>query len=188
MPIPAVYAMIIAVLLGLGFSGGWSLSSKIAAGNLMQCEMDAQIAYTEQERYARERADLAAQSNERALVYVMQRITDAEQQSEELRNEIKKHTTGRDCITADARRVLQQSKAFAATTAANRVPANTASAAATNAAPATDPGHGHAFTRMSTDTDISDWSVTVAGLYDQCRERLEAIKLWDAGLESNGRH
>lgn len=185
MPLPAIYAMIIAVLLGLGFAGGWSLSSKIAAGNLMQCEMDAQIAYTEQERHARERADLAAQSNERALVYVMQRITDAEQQSEELRNEIKKHTTGRDCITADARRVLQQSKAFATTTT-NRVPADTASAAATNAAPAVSSGNGHAFTRMSTDTDMSEWAVTVAGLYDQCRERLEAIRLWDAGLD--GRH
>lgn len=185
MPIIAVYGMAIAVLLGMGFAGGYSLSDKIAAGNLAQCELDAQIAYTEQQQRARERADTAAKSNERALVYVMQRITSAEQQSEELRNEIKKHTTGRDCINADARGVLQQSKAFA-TASANRVPANPAGVDRAAAAPAANPGNRNVFARMSTDADMAGWAVAVAGLYEQCLSRIEAIGLWDAGLD--GRH
>lgn len=185
MPIIAVYGMAIAVLLGLGFAGGYTLSDKIAAGSLMQCELDAQIAYTEQQQRARDRADTAAKSSERAFAYAMQRITDAEQQSESLRNEIKKHTTGRDCISSDARGVLQQSKAFT-TTAANRVPANPAGADRTAAAPAANPGNRNVFERMSTDVDMGGWAASVAGLYEQCRQRVEAIKLWDAGLD--GRH
>lgn len=185
MPIIAVYGMAIAVLLGLGFAGGYTLSDKIAAGNLAQCELDAQIAYTEQQQRARDRARDAEKSSERALVYAMQRITSAEQQSEELRNDIKKHTTGRDCISSDARSVLQQSKAFA-TTAGNRVPANPAGADRTAAAITADPGNRHVFDRMSTDADMAGWSVSAAGLYEQCRQRVEAIRLWDAGLD--GRH
>ncbi|MDR4518943.1 MAG: hypothetical protein MRK00_16355 [Nitrosomonas sp.] len=173
MPIPALYAMAVAVILGAGFAGGYTLSSKIAAGNLKQCELDKSTMLLGAEREASERMQVAEESTQNAFAYAMNRIIDAEQQAEELRNEAKNHTTGRDCLSGNARRVLEQSAAFEQ----QRVPKNTRSADTTVAGTAEDTRN-----RATTDADIADWIATVSGLYDQCRGRVEAIAEWDNGM------
>lgn len=177
MPVPALYAMAVAVLLGIGFAGGFSLSSKIAAGEINQCELDKKSMRLDAEQESNDRTHAAAESTEQAFAYAMQRIIDAEQQAEELRNEAKTFTSGRDCLSGNARRVLEQSAAFAK----QRVPESAKSADTADTEAAANSSDGGA-SRATTDTDIADWIATVTGLYEQCRGRIEAIREWDEGL------
>ena len=172
------YLILIAAL--AGFGGGFFIASKTGAANLMQCERGKQRMLEDQAQESIERMQAAAQSTDYALTYAMRRIIAAEQQAGNLKNELKNYTTGRDCLSADARRVLQPAQATK-----QRVPKSAASADPTAAGSAANPGDGNE-TTASTDADIAGWIADASKLYDQCRARIDAINQWDAGLD--GRH
>ena len=171
------YLILIAAL--IGFGGGWFVAAKIGDANLMQCELSTETMLKTHEAETAERMRVAAKSTDNALVYAMNRIIDAEQQAEDLKNELKNYTTGRDCLSADARRVLQP-----ATAAKQRMSKGAASVDPAATGSAANPGDRNE-TTASTDADIAGWIVEASKLYEQCRERIEAIAIWDASL--NGR-
>lgn len=181
MPVIAVYAIIAAVLVGAGFAGGYSLSSKIADGEIARCELRGKEMVAAHQTETQQRMQTAKESTDKAMVYAMQRITEAEQQSEELRNEIKSYTTSRDCLSGNARSVLEQSAAFRKVEQ-QRVPKNTGGANPAAAGAAANTGDGDE-SRNTTDADIADWIAIVGGLYEQCRSRVEAIGKWNDGLD-----
>ncbi len=164
----------------IGFGGGFFVASKIGAENLMQCERGKQKMLEEQAQESVDRMQAAAQSTDKAMTYAMTRIIGAEQQAEKLKNELKNHATGRDCLSADALRVLQPASA-----AKQRMPKGAGSADSAAAGSAGNPGHGDE-TTASTDADIAGWIADAYRLYEQCRARIDAIGQWDAGL--NGRN
>lgn len=165
----------------IGFGGGWFVAAQIGDANLMQCELNTEKMLKTHEAETAERMRAAAQSTDNALAYAMNRIIGAEQQAEELKNELKKHTTGRDCLSAGARRVLESGAAFDK----QRMPEGAKSVDPAAAGSAANTGDG-SDTAASTDADIAGWISGAAALYEQCRARIDAIGQWDAGL--NGRH
>lgn len=78
----------------------------------------------------------------------------------ETQNALKKATTGRACLTADAVRLLN---APAAASAPVPAPARRA--------PPADAG-------IATDYDIARWASNARAQYDNCRARLDAIRKW----------
>lgn len=167
---------LIAIALLVGFGGGWFVASGVGEVNLMQCELNTEKMLEANEKETADRMRDAQTATSRAFSHLAENLIKTQQHAGELTDELKKHTTGRDCLSADARRVLNT-----ATAQQQRMPEDTASAARAAATPAADSGE-----RYSTDADIAAWAVTVEKLYEQCTSRIEAIAIWDAGL--NGRH
>lgn len=165
----------------IGFGGGFFVASKIGDANLMQCELNTETMLKTHEAETAERMQTAAQSTDNALAYAMNRIIGAEQQAGKLKNELKKHTTGRDCLSADTRRVLESGAAFDK----QRMPEGAKGVDPTAAGAAANTGDG-SDTAASTDADIAGWISGAAALYAQCRAKIDGIKQWDAEL--NGRH
>ena len=169
-----LYAILAAV--AIGFGGGWFVASGIGEGNLMQFELNTEKMLKAHEKETADRMRDAQTATSRALSHLTGSLIKTQQHAEELTDELKKHTTGRDCLSADARRVLQP-----AASQQQRMLKDTGSAARAGSTPAADGGE-----RYSTDADIAAWAVTVEKLYEQCASRIEAIAIWEA--ERNGRH
>jgi len=167
---------LIAIALLIGFGGGFFVADKIGDANLMQCELDTSKMLEAHEKETADRMRDAQTATSRALSHLTGSLIKTQQHAGDLTDELKKHTTGRNCLSADTRRVLN-------TTAAQqqRMPKDTGSTDRAAATPAADSSE-----RYSTDADIAAWAVTVKKLYEQCTGRIEAIAIWDAGL--NGRH
>ncbi len=162
------YLILAAFLSGLG--GGWFIASKIGDANLMQCELSTEKMLEAHAKETAERMRDAQNAASRALSHLSGSLVKTQQHAEELQNDLKKHTTGRDCLSADARSMLNAAQAKQ-----QRMPENTASADRAAAAIAADPGN-----RYSTDADIAGWVVTVEKLYEQCVSRVESIGILDA--------
>lgn len=169
------YLILAIVLFASGGGSGFFIASKIGAANLAQCELDKEKMLAEQAQESSERMQTAAKSADKAMVYAMNRIIGAEQQAGKLKNELKKHTTGRDCLSAGARRVLESGAAFDK----QRMPEGAKGVDPTAAGAAANTGDG-SDTAASTDTDIAGWISAAAALYEQCRARIDGIKQWDA--------
>lgn len=167
---------LIAIALLIGFGGGWFVAAKIGDANLMQCELSKETMIKTHEQETADRMRDAQVAASRALSHLAGSLIKTQQHAGELTDELKKHTTGRDCLSADARRVLNATAAQQ-----QRMRADTGSADRTGSDPTADPGE-----RYSTDADIVTWAVKVQTLYEQCASRIEAIAIWDA--ERNGRH
>lgn len=165
-----LYAILAAV--AIGFGGGWFVASGIGEVNLTQCELNTETMLKAHEKETADRMRDAQTATSRAFSHLTGSLIKTQQHAEDLTDELKKHTTGRDCLSADARRVLQPAAAQQ-----QRMPKDTGSADRAAAAPAADSGE-----RYSTDADIAAWAVTVEKLYEQCASRIEAIAIWDAGL------
>ncbi|SFK92589.1 hypothetical protein SAMN05216302_102136 [Nitrosomonas aestuarii] len=182
MPILGVYGMIVAILIAIGGGVGYKINDHFASRNLTQCETEKEIMVRVHRDEATRRIKKAAESTDKVMAYVMNRIAEAEKQNQEARNELKKYTTGRDCLSGDARRVLESAPAFGK----QRVSENTALTVTGAATAAADPGNrkGSA-SAVTTDTDIAGWIGDASELYAECTARLEAIEQWDAGI--NGR-
>lgn len=163
----------------IGFGGGWFVASKIGDANLMQCELNTETMLKTHEAETAERMRAAAQSTDNALAYAMNRIIGAEQQAEELKNELKNYTTGRDCLSAGALRLLQP-----AAVGKQRMLEGAKGVDPAAAGFAANPGDRNE--AASTDADIAGWINAASKLYEQCRARIDAIGQWDAGL--NGRY
>lgn len=172
------YLILIAAL--IGFGGGFFVASQIGDANLKQCELDTEKMLKTHEAETAERMRVAQSAVSRALSHLAGSLIETQQQAEDLTNELKKHTTGRDCLSAGARRLLQP-----AASQKQRMREDTGSADTTTAGSAGNTGDGNE-TTASTDADIAGWIVEASKLYEQCRDRIEAIGQWDAEL--NGRN
>ena len=89
-------------------------------------------------------------------------VTEATLQVNQTRfeHEIKRATTGRTCLSADAVRLLNTGTE--SDRGAGRVPSATGSAAAADGAAATD-------------TDVAEWAALARRQFDVCRARLDAL-------------
>lgn len=172
-----LYAILAAI--AIGFGGGWFVAAGIGDVNLTQCELIKEKMLAEHAEESSERMRVAAESTDKAMIYVMNRIIGSEQQAENLKNELKNYTTGRDCLSADARRVLQR-----ASPAKQRMPEGAEGVDPTIAGSANNTGDRNE-TAASTDVDIAEWIVSASKLYEQCRARIDAIEQWDAGLDES---
>lgn len=167
----AVYAAAAALLGATGAAGalGWTLRGWRDAGQI--ADLRAQLASVQASAdRTRAKAIASARSADAAAITdLQQRLARATATTEDLRRDLAATTSGRACLSADARRVLHRAPAFAAA-----VPAPAAGPAAAGPAAAADPGE-----RASTDADIAGWALDAAALYEQCRARIDAIRRWD---------
>lgn len=166
-------ALVFALISG---AAGHRWASRTGALNLMQCEQTHLKMLKDAQETANQRIRNAYFASNRTIGEALIRAQEAEKKNKEIQDELNKHTTGRDCLSADARRVLQQSPAFAR----QSMPQATGGAASAAAAAATD-----SLDRHSTDADIALWASEAGTLYEQCRARLDALRDWDQAL--NGR-
>jgi hypothetical protein len=120
---------------------------------------------------SRRRIEAASRAADAALAEKDRRMLELDATNRRLRHDLQATTTGRPCLSADARGLLQQSPAFSL-----KLPTTTGSALAAPAAVAADSGQ---FASDSTDTDLAGWILDAAALYEQCRARIDAIRQWD---------
>ena len=151
----------------VGFTAGyaWEHRTRVAEVSQIRAEIAAREAAAAEE--SRRRIEAALKAGDAAIAARDARIAELDILNRRLRHDLKNATTGRPCLSADARGLLQQSPAFGL-----KLPTTTGSPAPTDATPAADPGD-------STDTDIAGWILDAAALYEQCRARIDAIREWD---------
>jgi len=134
---------------------------------------------------SRRRIEAASRAADASIAEKDRRMLALDATNRRLRHDLQSATTGRPCLSADARGLLQQSPAFRI-----GLSAPTGSALAATAAPAADSlyplsqarwgeGRGEGAGNDTTDTDIAGWILDAASLYEQCRARIDAIRQWD---------
>jgi hypothetical protein len=169
-PLPIIAALA-AVL--ISFAAGYTFEHRACRAEIARREAAAA-------EESRRRIEAASRAMDAVLAEKDRRLLALDATNRRLRHELQAATTGRACLSADARRLLQQSPAFGTT-----VPQTTGGTLATPAAPATDSplpspsGRGAGGEGDTTDTDIAQWILDVAGLYEQCRARIDALRKWD---------
>ncbi|MGE4366510.1 hypothetical protein [Thermomonas sp.] len=147
---------------------GWSARGLRDAPTIARLRAEIATTAAAADRARAEAIARARAADAAAITDLQQRLTRAAATTEDLRHALAATTSGRACLSADARRVLHRAPAFAA------VPAPAAGPAAAGPAAAADPGD-----RASTDADLAGWALDVAALYEQCRARIDAIRQWD---------
>jgi hypothetical protein len=161
----AAAAIVVAVATGWT-TRGWLADAQIAR---MRAEVAAREAKAADD--ARRRLEAAQNAAQTATELVDRALAELEIAHGSIRDAIQSATTGRACLSARARGLLHASSAFR-----GAVPAAAAGADRTDAAAAADPGHAAA--AESSDSDVAAWALEVASLYQQCRARIDAIRLW----------
>lgn len=163
---------------GAGFAGGYALAGRLADGRIAEANarrIECEHAREADARAAAEQtAALLAQAQAaetQAAARLAAAQAAADRRIRETRREMERLATGRECIAAPLRLRLN-----AAIGAADHVPQAAGDALDAAAESSADTGNG----RASTDADIAGWIVEAAGLYEQCRARLDAIRHWDA--------
>jgi hypothetical protein len=156
-PLPIIFAIISALV---GLAVGYTFEHRARVAEVAQIRAEAA-------EEARRRIEAAQKAADSAIAQRDARIQALDATNRRLRNDLKDATTGRPCLSADARSVLQQSPAFSAT-----VSSTTGGAASANAASTAD-------SRYSTDADIAGWILDATALYEQCRSRIDALRAWD---------
>lgn len=101
----------IAIVLLIGFGGGFFVADKVGDANLKQCELDTSKMLEGNVKETADRMRNAQVATSRALNHLAGNLIKTQQQAWDLADELKKHTTGRNCLSADARCVLQRSPA-----------------------------------------------------------------------------
>lgn len=165
---PAVYPAAMLVAACASAVIGWSARGLRDAPTIARLRAEIATTAAAADRARAEAIARARAADAAAITDLQQRLTRAAATTEDLRHALAATTSGRACLSADARRVLHRAPAFAA------VPAPAAGPAAAGPAAAADPGE-----RASTDADIAGWALDAAALYEQCRARIDAIRRWD---------
>jgi hypothetical protein len=163
-PISVIFA---AFLFTLGAASGYGIERRARIAEVTSIKADIakrEAAATEEARLRIEAAQKAADA---AIAARDAHLAELDAVNRRLRHDIQTATTGRPCLSADARSVLQQSPAFGAIVPEAAI--GTASDASSTATDSSD----------STDSDIADWVIDAAYLYEQCRARIDAIRQWD---------
>lgn len=188
MPLASTWPLLTGALLtaAAGFAGGFALAERLADGRI--AKMEARRIKCEQAREAdaRAAAEQAAQllaraqgAEAEAAARLAAQQSAFERRLKEVRSEIYRLTTGRECLSGALRLRLN-----AAISSPGGLSADTGAAAHAAAGTAADPGISSPPGRRdggegATDSDIAGWIVDVAGLYEQCRARIDALREWD---------
>lgn len=161
--LPMWQLLVGAALLGaaLGGSGAGWLAWQIQGARVASCEAASARAAQAAADFAAGQIEAAHRAAESATVEAMRRADVAETLARRYRGEIDRLATGRPCLSADLRGVLQQSPAFLPSGAEGAVAATPAVAA---------------YTSDSTDADVARWIVDASAMYEVCRGRIDALR------------
>ncbi len=178
-------ALVIAIFLA-GFATawvvqGWRFGARISGieARQHQGEAAAAQAYAAAERKNRERLQAAQAVADQSIADAQARADAAQRQTLEIQRELTQAhaTTGRPCLSAAARGLLQQSPAFGHR-AGLRLPDAAASPPATPATAAADSGNRKPEPLTSSDTDMANWVSEASALYETCRARIDGLRAW----------
>ncbi len=181
----------IAVVIALFLAGfgcawvvqGWRFEARISAMTAAQRTRDAQAAqaYAEAERQNRERLQAAQAAADQAVTTAQARADAANRKTLEITHELAQVTTGRPCLGAAARSLLEQSPAFGHRPGL-RLPEAAASPAPAAPTVAPDSGDGKPKPKpeplISTDADMAEWVSETSDLYETCRARIDGLRAW----------
>ena len=165
-PLPTVW--IAAAAMAVGAAGGYTLATKIGAGDtarakeaLASCEAGRAIdAHTAAEKTTALLAR-AQDADRAAAARLAAQKTAFDKRLKEVRNEIYSLSTGRECLSGALRLRLN-------------------SAIAGDDLPARAGGADPAAAAAADDTAVAAWALDAVRHYDECRARLDAIRQWDA--------
>lgn len=130
------------------------------------------------EQQARAQVVQAAAAADAAVLAAQQRTTAALSIASQLRHEIDRLASDRrPCLSAATVRVLERHPAFRPGVPAR--PGQPVAAAAAASLHAREPERATS-AALSSERDVATWALEAAGLYEQCRARLQAIAQWDA--------
>jgi cell division protein FtsB len=163
-PISIIFA---AFLFALGFASGYGVERRARISEVASIKADIAKREAAAAEESRRRIEAAQKAADEAIAQRDARIQALDATNRRIRDELKTATTGRPCLSADARSVLQQSPAFGL-----KLPTTTGSASSAAPAVAADPSD-------STDADVAGWILDAAALYEACRARIDAIRQWD---------
>jgi hypothetical protein len=163
-PISIIFA---AFLFALGFASGYGIERRARISEVASIKTEISKRESAASEESRRRIEAAQKAADTAIAARDARLEELDAVNRRLRHDLQTATTGRPCLSADARSVLQQSPAF-------RLKLPTAAGGPASAAPAVaaDPGD-------STDADVAAWVIDAADLYEQCSARIDAIRQWD---------
>jgi prophage endopeptidase len=183
-PLPA-FSTAIAVLAGLaGFTAGYAFEHRARQAEVAAIRADIAAREAAAAEESRRRIEAASRAADAALAEKDRRLLALDATNRRLRHDLQSATTGRPCLSADARGLLQQSIAFGRDES-RPMPASPGLSLAAPAAPAADSllpspsGRGAGGEGDTTDADIAGWIIDAAALYEQCRARIDAIRQWD---------
>jgi hypothetical protein len=165
--LPSATIAAIAIAGVLGFTAGYAWENRARKSEVAQIRADIAKREAAAADESRRRIEAASRAADAAMAEKDRRAIELDATNRRLRHDISTATTGRPCLSADARGLLQQSPAFSL-----KLSTATGGTASTNAANSADPGD-------STDADIAGWIIDAAALYEQCRARIDAIRHWD---------
>ena len=173
MPLPSLGPWVLVAVVSAAATGGvlgysWEHRARVAEVAHIRAEVARREAAAAEE--SRRRIEAASRAADAALAEKDRRLLALDATNRRLRHDLQAATTGRPCLSADARGLLQQSPAF------GLMPQTPGSALAAPAAAAADSGQS---ARDSTDTDIAGWILDAAALFEQCRARIDALRQWD---------
>jgi prophage endopeptidase len=166
---PTFIVAIVAAACGAAAGYTWEHRARQAEVAGIRAEIARREAAVAEE--SRRRIEAASRAMDAALAEKDRRVLELDATNRRLRHDLKTAATGRPCLSADARGLLQQSPAFGL-----NLPTTTGSPLAAPAAPAADPGQSAG---DSTDADLAGWVLDAAGLYEACRARIDALRQWD---------
>jgi hypothetical protein len=163
-PISIIFA---AFLFALGFASGYGIERRARIAEVASIKANIAKRESAASEESRRRIEAAQKATDAAIAARDTRLAELDAVNRRLRHDLQTATTGRPCLSADARSVLQQSPAFSL-----KLPTTTGGAASAPAAVAADSGD-------STDADVAAWIIDAADLYEQCRARVDALRQWD---------
>jgi hypothetical protein len=174
MPLPSLGPWVLVAVVSAAATGAmlgytWEHRARLAEVAQIRAEVARREAVAAEEN--RRRAEAASRAADAALAEKDRRMLELDATNRRLRHDIQTATTGRPCLSADARGLLQQSPAFSL-----KLPTTTGGALAAPAAVAADSGQSAS---DSTDADIAGWVLDAAALFEQCRARIDALRQWD---------
>lgn len=159
----------IGVALCGGLVLGWAGGAYRGAARLADCRMESAQALIQARGDALASQARAAAATDREVAAAHARADTATAKNRELRHALSKASTGRPCLSADARSLLRGAPAFGP----GALPAAAGGAAGAAAGPAGDPGQPD-----SSDSDVALWIGDAATLYEACRARVDGLRRW----------
>jgi hypothetical protein len=162
--------IVAAFLFALGAASGYGIEHRARISEVAFIKAGIAKREAEAAEDAKKRLQAAQKAADETIAARDARIAELDATTRRLRHDLQTATTGRPCLSADARGLLQQSPAFGI-----KLPTTTGGAASAAPAVAADPGD-------STDADVAGWILDAAALYEQCRARIDALRDWSMQL------
>jgi len=168
------WLVVCAMCAAVGFAAGYTWENRARKSEVAQIRADIARREAVAAEESRRQIEAATRAMDAALAEKDRRLLDLDATNRRLRHELRVAATGRPCLSSAARGLLQQSPAFGL-----KLPKTPGGALAAPPTAAADPGD-------STDADIATWILDAAALYQQCRDRLDAMRRWDELTHGDG--